>query len=36
MRILRLDLTRFGPFTDAEHELSAPGTQLFVGLIEGG
>ena len=36
MRILRLDLTRFGPFTDAEHDLSAPGTHLFLGHNEAG
>ena len=36
MRIHRLDLTRFGPFTDKTLDLSAPGTHLVVGQNEAG
>ncbi|MCP3975338.1 MAG: AAA family ATPase [bacterium] len=36
MRINRLDLTRFGPFTDTTFDLSAPGTHLIVGANEAG
>ena len=36
MRILRLDLTRFGLFTDFSLDLSAPGTHLVLGRNEAG
>ncbi|MCP4962412.1 MAG: AAA family ATPase [Actinomycetia bacterium] len=36
MRIHRLDLTRFGPFTDVSLDLSAPGTHLVLGHNEAG
>ncbi len=36
MRINRLDLTRFGPFTDMTLDLSAPGTHLILGANEAG
>ena len=36
MRIERLDLKRFGCFTDCTLDLSAPGTHLIVGLNEAG
>jgi len=36
MRIHRLDLTRFGLFTDVSLDLSAPGTHLMVGHNEAG
>ncbi len=36
MRIRRLDLTRFGLFTDVSLDLSAPGTHLVVGHNEAG
>ena len=36
MRILRLDLTRFGLFTDVSLDLSAPGTHLVLGHNEAG
>lgn len=36
MRLLRLDLTRFGHFTDERLDLSAPGTHVVVGHNEAG
>ena len=36
MRIQRLDLTRFGAFTDTSLDLSAPGTHLVLGHNEAG